>query len=117
MWLEHQELEQLEDEVFDFGEAAKGTLMVASTPTSDKCPECDSLLKAFRYRFYDLEMEYCENLHGYWLSDDEDSRVLELMKKEEANYERKLLAEDKWAKVMKRMRSHSFLSKVRDLFH
>lgn len=117
MWLERQELEQLEDEVFDFGEAAKGTLIVGSTPTSDKCPECDSLLKGFRYRFYDLEMEFCENLHGYWLTDDEDSRVLELMKKEEANYERKLLAEDNWGKVMKRMRSHSFLSKVRDLFH
>ncbi|MGH8141540.1 MAG: zf-TFIIB domain-containing protein, partial [Steroidobacteraceae bacterium] len=28
MWLERQELEQLEDEVFDFGEHAKGTLVV-----------------------------------------------------------------------------------------
>ena len=83
MWLEHQELDQLEDEVFDFGEAAKGTLIVDSTPTTDQCPECDSLLKAFRYRFYDLQMEFCEQLHGYWLTDDEDSRVLELMKKEE----------------------------------
>jgi hypothetical protein len=51
------------------------------------------------------------------LYDDEDTRVLELMKKEEVNYERKLLAEDNWAKVLKRMRSHSFLNKVRDLFH
>jgi len=117
MWLEHQELGQLEDEEFDFGEAAKGTLVFGSTPTTDKCPECESLLKAFRYRFYDLEMEFCENLHGYWLHDDEDSRVLELMKKEEADYERKLLAEDNWTKVLRRMRSHSFLSKVRDLFH
>jgi Zn-finger nucleic acid-binding protein len=117
MWLEHDELGQLEDEAFDFGEAAKGTLIFGSTPTTDKCPECEALLKAFRYRFYDLEMEFCENLHGYWLSDDEDSRVLQLMKKEEANYERKLLAEEKWEKVMKGMRSHSFLSKVRDLFH
>jgi len=117
MWLEHDELEQLEDEVFDFGEAAKGTLIFGSTATADKCPECAALLKSFRYRFYDLEMEFCENLHGYWLHDDEDSRVLELMKKEEANYERKLLAEEKWAQVLKRMRSHTFLNKVRDLFH
>ena len=117
MWLEHQELEQLEDEVFDFGEAAKGTLVFSSTPTTAKCPECSALLKRFRYRFYDLEMEFCENQHGYWLEDDEDTRVLELMKKEESNYERKLLAEDKWATTLKRMRSRSFLSKVRDLFH
>jgi Zn-finger nucleic acid-binding protein len=116
MWLERQELDQLENEVFDFGDAAKGTLIFGSTPTAYTCPECDSLLKAFRYRFYDLEMMFCENLHGYWLTDDEDSRVLEIMKKEEASYERKLIAEDQWGRIKKRMSSHSFLSKVRDLF-
>jgi Zn-finger nucleic acid-binding protein len=116
MWLEYEELDQLEDEVFDFGEAAKGTLAFSSTPTTAKCPECSALLKRFRYRFYDLEMEFCENQHGFWLDDDEDTRILELMKKEEANYARKLLAEDKWARTLKHMRSGSFLSKVRELF-
>jgi len=116
MWLDNQELEQLEDEVFDFGEHAKGTLVFSSTLTTAKCPECNALLKKFRYRFYDLEMEFCENQHGYWLDDDEDTRVLELMKKEEAHLQRKLLAEDKWAITLKHMRSGSFLSKVRELF-
>lgn len=115
MWLEYKELEQLEDEVFDFGEAAKGTLAFSSTPTTAKCPECAALLKRFKYRFYDLEMDLCPNQHGFWLDNDEDTRVLELMKKEEANYERKLLQEDKWAKTLKHMRSGTFLSKVRDL--
>src|SRR5689334_21845731 len=81
-----------------------------------KCPECNALLRRFRYRFYDLEMELCENQHGYWLDDDEDTRVLELMKEEEADLERKLLAEDKWATTLKHMRSGSFLSKVRERF-
>jgi len=116
MWLEFQELEQLEDEAFDFGEHAKGTLVFSSSPTTDKCPECDLLLQRFKYRFYDLEMEFCENLHGYWLDDDEDTRVLELMKQEEAHLQRKLLAEDKWGRTLKHMRSGSFLSKLRDLF-
>jgi len=116
MWLEYRELDQLEDEVFDFGEQAKGTLILDSTPTSAKCPECSALLKRFRYRFYDLEMDFCENLHGFWLDDDEDTRILELMKKEETNYQRKLLAEDQWARALKHMRSGSFLSKVRQLF-
>ena len=116
MWLERQELEQLEDEVFDFGEHAKGTLVFSSTPTADKCPECNALLKRFKYRLYDLEMEFCENQHGYWLDDDEDTRVLELMKQEEAYLQNKLLAEDKWAATLTHMRSRSFLSKLRDLF-
>lgn len=117
MWLERAELGQLEDEVFDFGEHAKGTLVFDSTPTADQCPECDSTLRSFRYRFYDLVMELCPQQHGYWLTDDEDTRVLELMKNEEREMRRKLAAEDRWAAVMRQMRSHSFLSKVRDLFH
>ena len=116
MWLERQDLEKLEDEVFDFGEDAKGTLAFSSIPTTAKCPECSALLKRFNYRFYDLEMELCENQHGYWLDEDEDTRVLELMKKEEADEKRKLLAEDQWARTLKHLRSGSFLSKVKNLF-
>jgi Zn-finger nucleic acid-binding protein len=117
MWLEHQELDELEDEVFDFGEHAKGTLVVDLTPTTDKCPECSALLKKFRYRFYDLEMELCENQHGYWLDHDEDTRVLQLMEKEEKDLKTKLRAEDRWAAMLKHMRSRSFFSKLSDLFH
>lgn len=117
MWLGHQELDQLEDEVFDFGEHAKGTLVVDLRPTTDRCPECSALLKKFRYRFYDLEMELCENQHGYWLEHDEDTRVLELMKKEEQELKSKLRAEDRWAAMLRHMRSRSFLSRLRDFFN
>lgn len=116
MWLERQELNQLEDEAFDFGDDAKGTLFLSSTPTTAKSPECSAPLKRFQYRFYDLEMEVCANQHGYWLDEDEDTRVLELMKQEEKDYERKVLAEDQWARTLTRMRSGSFLSKVKNLF-
>jgi hypothetical protein len=50
------------------------------------------------------------------LEDDEDTRVLELMKREEADLERKLVAEDRWAATLKRLRSGSFLEKLKDLF-
>lgn len=116
MWIEHVELGELEDEAFDFGDGWKGTLVFSSTATTDKCPECAALMKRFQYRFYDLEMEFCPNQHGYWLEDDEDTRVLELMKKEETDLERKLLAENKWSGVLRHMRSRSFFSKLQDLF-
>jgi len=116
MWLEYQELEQLEDEVFDFGDDEKGTLIFRSTATTDKCPECNANLRRFQYRLYDLELEFCENQHGYWLDEDEDTRVLGLMRKEEKDFQRKLLTEEKWATILHHMRSRSFLSKVRDLF-
>src|SRR5262249_47935566 len=77
MWLEQPELQELEDEVFDFGDRWKGTLIFTSTASTDKCPECAAPLQRFKYRFYDLEMEHCPNEHGYWLEADEDTRVLE----------------------------------------
>jgi Zn-finger nucleic acid-binding protein len=117
MWLEHHELEELEDEVFDFGDRWKGTLVFDSVATTDKCPECTAFLQMFRYRFYDLEMDFCPNQHGYWLDDDEDTRVLELMKREEADLQRKLLAEDKWTATLKHLRSPSFFRNLRDLFN
>jgi Zn-finger nucleic acid-binding protein len=116
MWLANQELEELEDEVFDFGEHAKGTLVVSATPTPHPCPACGAPLQQFRYRFYELTMELCPQQHGYWLERDEDDRVLELMKKEEGQLQRKLVAEDQWAKLIRHMHSPSFFSRLRDLF-
>lgn len=115
MWLTSQELAELEDEVFDFGDDEKGSLMFGATPTTRKCPQCDSPMKSFQYRLYDLEMEFCGAGHGYWLQADEDKRVLELMKKEEKNLGRKVLAEDRFAAHLQYLRSGSVMDRIRDL--
>ena len=115
MWLSAQELTELEDEVFDFGDDEKGSLMLGTTATTRKCPQCAKPMKAFQYRLYDLEMDFCEDKHGYWLEADEDKRVLELMKEEEKNLGRKFLAEDRFAAHLKYLRSGSFMDRLRDL--
>lgn len=114
MWLNRQELAQLEDEVFDFGDDEKGSLMFDSETASRKCPECGNLMKRFRYRLYELEMDFCEDQHGYWLEADEDKRVLEIMKSEEKNLARKVLAEDRFAAHLRYVRSGSFMDRLRD---
>lgn len=116
MWLTRQELNQLEDDVFDLGDENKGTLIASATATTLHCPECDTAMKRFEYRFYGLEMDFCENGHGFWLDKDADKRVLDVMKKEEAGLERKVRAEDKWASNLHRLRSGSFLDKIRNFF-
>jgi Zn-finger nucleic acid-binding protein len=115
MWIERQEFTQLENEVFALDEHAKGTLVFSSTPTTAKCPECDAALRRFNYRLFELELEFCENEHGFWLDEGEDTRVLELMKKTESNINRDANAEDKWARALKHLHSGSFLDKVRNL--
>jgi Zn-finger nucleic acid-binding protein len=115
MWLTAHELTELEDEVFDFGDDEKGSLMFGAAPATRKCPECAKPMQSFQYRLYDLEMDFCAESHGYWLEADEDRRVLELMKKEEANLGRKVLAEDRFAAHLRYLRSGSVMDRVRDL--
>jgi Zn-finger nucleic acid-binding protein len=114
MWLTRQELVQLEDKVFDFGDDEKGSLMLGSSPTALPCPECAKPMKSFQYRLYDLEMDFCDAGHGYWLTPDEDQRVLELMKKEEKNLGRTMLAEDRFAAHLQFLRSGSFMDHLHE---
>ncbi len=115
MWLTAQELDQLENEVFDFGDDEKGTLAFNPEPTTRPCPECSKLLKKFDYRFYDLQMEFCEDGHGYWLDEDEDNRVLELMKEEEKGMVRKYIDENRWGNRLNFFRSGGFLKTLRGM--
>lgn len=116
MWLTRQELNELEDEAFDFGDDEKGSLMLDSSGDTRTCPQCGKPMNRFEYRFYDLDMDFCTEGHGFWLESGEDRRVLELMKKEEAGLERKVLAEDKWGTQMKRLRSGTFIDRLKDWF-
>lgn len=95
MWLEFNELDELEDEVFDV-DAYKGTLIFSDSITNFHCPQCNALLKQFQYRLYDLTLEYCDKMHGFWLDAGEDDRVLELMAEQKRNARRKLAAEGEW---------------------
>ena len=45
LWLSRQELEQLDDVVFDFGDDKKGSLIFSAAATACKCPECGKLMK------------------------------------------------------------------------
>jgi len=116
MWLTRAELNQLEDEVFDFGDNEKGTLAFDPEPTALKCPECGKPMRKFQYRFYDLEILLCDDGHGFWLDAGEDQKILAFMKQEEAGLERKALAENRWTAHMKYLRSGTFLDRVRSFF-
>ncbi len=114
MWFTMSELDDLENEAFN-DEEEKGSLMLSSTPSKYSCPVCNSNLKQFDYRMYDLVLEYCENKHGFWLEAGEDDRILELMKERKRDEERKFNAEASWQSTVKHLQSHSLFMKLKDL--
>src|SRR5580698_10869520 len=79
MWLTRQELTALEDEVFDFGDNEKVSLVFEPTQDSRKCPECGEPMKRFQYRLSDLELDYCDSGQDDRFQAEEDKRVLEWM--------------------------------------
>ena len=114
-WLDFAELDELEDTVFD-KDTHKGSIILKTTPGHLKCPECGNVMKKFKYRLYELELDYCTEHHGFWLDKGEEKRVVEIMKVEVQKTARQFALEDGWASVVKSLKSKSFVSKVRDLF-
>ena len=109
MWLDFLELDRLEDVAFDQDEF-KGSLIHDSMETNFPCPHCDATLREFKYRMYDLKLDYCHNEHGFWLDAGEDVRVISIMETRAADIQRKTDAEAEWRKLLKRM--SSFLSRL-----
>lgn len=117
MWLEAQALDQLENEAFDLGEDEKGMLVYDAASTTQPCPVCAAHLQRFNYHAYALQMDVCPNQHGFWLDAGADDEVLKLMRDEERGYKRSVSAEAQWGRTLQRMRTGSFLEKLKDLFH
>lgn len=109
MWLDFDELDKLEDVIFD-EDTKKGSLIHFQKKTEYPCPHCESKLDEFQYRLYDLKLDAClENSHGFWLDAGEDERVAEIMERRLSEMQRKSTAENEWKQVLKNM--HSFFKK------
>ncbi|NWF63075.1 MAG: zf-TFIIB domain-containing protein [Chloroflexi bacterium] len=109
MWLDFNELDKLEDMVFDEDER-KGSLIHFQTQTKFPCPHCGARLDEFQYRLYDLRLDTCAaNDHGFWLDAGEDERVMEIMQKQTRDVQRKVNAESEWRQLLKG--THAFIGR------
>jgi Zn-finger nucleic acid-binding protein len=108
MWLDFDELDHLEDVVFD-QDQYKGSLIHREAETNSPCPHCEANLWEFQYRLYDLKLDTCENGHGFWLDAGEDVRVMGIMATRAAEIQRKVDAESEWRGILRSM--HAFLKK------
>ena len=115
MWLDHGELDQLEDTVMD-DDHAKGTMFFRAEGSDLQCPKCNAPMKWFRYRHYNLELDFCEAEHGFWLDKGEEKRVLEIMEQRIKDLKRSASAEVEWGKFLSNINSKSFMNKLKGLF-
>ncbi len=113
MWLDFPELDQLEDTVLDADEQ-KGSMITKPGESEIKCPQCQGPMQQFRYRYNELWLDVCAEEHGFWLDEGEEKRVLEMMSQRIKDLKRSAGAEQDWARLLSKMRSKSFLRKMKD---
>jgi Zn-finger nucleic acid-binding protein len=103
MWLDLDELDRLEDVVFD-DDAHKGSLVHHLHAARCCCPQCGVEMQEFEYRMYDLHLDLCPERHGFWLDGGEDERVLEIMRQRAEQFNRHIGAEQEWRLLLKHIR-------------
>jgi Zn-finger nucleic acid-binding protein len=115
MWLDFPELDQLEDTVLDIDEQ-KGSMITRPGESDIRCPQCQGPMQRFRYRYNELWLDVCAEEHGFWLDEDEEKRVAELMEQRTKDLRRSSGAEQDWDRLLGRVRSKSFLHKIKETF-
>jgi Zn-finger nucleic acid-binding protein len=115
MWFDFKELDDLEDKIFS-DDDMKGTLVWDKRTSERICPKCNKKMAKFNYRLNDLELDYCEDMHGYWLDKGEEQRVISEMKEAVEKLDKKFKIEDEWANQLNHLKSPSFFSKLTNLF-
>ncbi|HEY8170087.1 MAG TPA: zf-TFIIB domain-containing protein [Candidatus Limnocylindria bacterium] len=103
-WLDEGELSQLEATVDSTEEQRKGMIEYATRESKLSCPKCGAVMTTFNYRAYNLELDTCEQRHGFWLDAGEGSRVRDIIEERVEGLERSAKAEAGWARFLDDLR-------------
>jgi uncharacterized protein len=99
-WLDHNELDQLEATVPSTEEERIATIQFSRRDSELKCPVCDKQMTAFNYRAYGVELDSCEDQHGFWLDAGEDGRVRDIIQERVHGLQRSANAEAAWDRFL-----------------
>ena len=114
-WLDHDELDELEATVAD-KDTRRALIEYAKRPSELKCPKCDKTMRAFNYRAYNLEIDTCEDEHGFWLDAGEEGKVRDIMEERVRGLERAASAEESWGKFLGKMGNKSVWDNIKGMF-
>jgi Zn-finger nucleic acid-binding protein len=103
-WLDFAELDHLEATVPSTEEERRATITYGERTSDMQCPKCSQPMKVFNYRAYDLELDMCDDEHGYWLDAGEEGRVRDIIAERVRDLERSAQAEAGWGKFLSGLR-------------
>lgn len=95
-WLDHHQLDELEATRAKDDDHRSGMIEYAQRESELNCPVCSEPMIAFNYRAYDLELDTCEQEHGFWLDAGEEGRVRDIIDDRVRGRNRAVKAEQAW---------------------
>ena len=103
-WLDQGELDELEATTGASEGDRRATIAYGELPSSLQCPVCKKNMTTFNYRAYNLELDKCENEHGFWLDSGEGGRVRDIVEERVRDLDRKDSAEASWHGFLRGLR-------------
>ena len=117
-WLDHDELDRLEATRAD-EDVRRATIQFTNRPSELACPVCGETMTAFNYRGYDLDLDTCEQEHGFWLDAGEEGKVRDVIDERVKRLKRAAKAEGAWEGFLDDLRDDrpgGILGSIRSVF-
>lgn len=115
MWLDHHELDDLEDQAFDPTQR-KGMRVYAERDSEIGCPKCGVAMRTFNYRAHNLPIDQCPVACGFWLDPGEERAVMELMRGRVRDLRRSASAQTDWVRAVEQGGGPSLVDRFKDFF-
>ncbi len=115
-WLDHHQLDELEATKTEDHGHRSGMIDYARRDSQLSCPVCGEPMVAFNYRAYDLELDTCEQEHGFWLDAGEEGRVRDIIDDRIRGRNRAVKAEQAWDSFLEGVGSGGMWDSVRGFF-
>ncbi len=115
-WFDLLALEELEKSVTQDPEALSGTIEFLETTDSLKCPSCGKPMQRFDYRAHDLQLDACDQEHGFWVDAGKADHVREIMRQRVSDVHHADAAERTWQREREAGFQPGIIDRVRKLF-
>lgn len=115
-WLDHHELDALEARTAPDENQRRATIVYARRESELACPACGKRMWAFNYRAYDLELDTCEDEHGFWVDAGEEGRIRDVMEERVRGLNRAVSAEQAWGEFLRGAGSGSMWDQISGFF-
>lgn len=100
-WLDHHQLDEFEAKTAPDAATRTGMIEYAKRDSELNCPVCGKQMVAFNYRANPLELDMCDDEHGYWIDAGEEGRMADLIEERVRGLNRAASAEEAWGTFLR----------------